>query len=79
MRLRIADDCPADGGYRVAETPRGSRGISYSSVPTTVVMDFWVLNLDGVRVVVDTWYQDGASSGLVDRITRASDSISFVG
>ena len=79
VRLRIADDCPADGGYRVAETPRGSRGISYSNVPTTVVMDVWVLNLDGVPVVVDTWYQDGASTALVEQITQASDSISFVG
>jgi hypothetical protein len=42
-------------------------------------MDFWVLNLDGVPVVIDTWYQSGASTDLVDRITRASDSISFVG
>jgi hypothetical protein len=79
LRLRIADDCSAYGGYRVAETPRGSRGISYSTVPTTVVMDFWVLNLDGVPVVIDTWYQSGASTDLVDRVTRASDSISFVG
>jgi hypothetical protein len=44
-----------------------------------VVMDFWVLNLDGVPVVVDTWYQNGASTALVEQITRASDSISFVG
>ena len=44
----IADDCPEGQAYRVAETPRGSRGISYSIVPATVVMDFWVLDLDGV-------------------------------
>ena len=78
VRLRIADDCPDGGGYRVAETPRGSRGISFSSVPTTVVMDFWVLDVDGVPVVVDTWHQDGASTDLVDRIAQAGDSISFV-
>lgn len=78
VRLRIADDCPDGGGYRVAETPRGSRGISFSSVPTTVVMDFWVLDVDGVPVVVDTWHQDGASTDLVARIAQAGDSISFV-
>jgi hypothetical protein len=78
VRLRIADDCPDGGGYRVAETPRGSRGISFSSVPTTVVMDFWVLDVDGVPVVVDTWHQNGASTDLVDRIAQAGDSLSFV-
>ncbi len=79
VRLRIPDDCPGDGGYRVAETPRGSRGISYSSAPTTVVMDFWVLDVDGVPIVVDTWHQNGASNAQVDRIDQTSDTISFVG
>lgn len=78
VRLEINDDCPPDGGYRVAETPRGSHGISFSDVPRTVVMDFWVLDVDGVPVVVDTWYQNGASTDLVDRITQASNSIRFV-
>ena len=41
LRLEIADDCPEGQGYRVAETPRGSRGISYSNIPETVVIDFW--------------------------------------
>ena len=45
VRLRIKDDCPAGQAYRVAETPRGSRGISYSDVPTTVTVDFWVVDL----------------------------------
>jgi hypothetical protein len=78
LRLRIADDCPDGQAYRVAETPRGSRGISYSMVPETVVMDFWVLDLAGVPVVVDTWHQSDASADLVDRVSRAAESISFV-
>jgi hypothetical protein len=43
-----------------------------------VVIDFWVVDLDGVPVVVDMWHQDDASSQLVDRIARTRDSISFV-
>ena len=42
-------------------------------------MDFWVLELDGVLVVVDSRHQVGASAELVNEIARARDSISFVG
>ena len=78
LRLEIADDCPEDQGYRVAETPRGSHGISYSIIPETVVMDFWVLDLDGVPVVVDAWHQSDASAALVDQVDQARESITFV-
>jgi hypothetical protein len=78
LQLRIAEDCPDDQGYRVAETPRGSFGINYSADPKDVVIDFWVVDLDGVPVVVDMWHQDDASSQLVDRIARTRDSITFV-
>ena len=78
LRLEIADDCPEGQAYRVAETPRGSRGISYSIVPETVVMDFWVLDLDGVPVVVDAWHQSDASADLLDQVAQARESIAFV-
>ena len=79
LRLRILNDCAIGDLYRVAETPRGTRGISYGDVvPMTVVIDFWVIDLDGVPVVVDMWHQEGASERLVDRIAAARDSITFV-
>ena len=64
--------------YRVAWAAKGWRGISYSDVPKEVVIDFWVVDLDGTPVVVDLWHQDDASAGLVDQATRARDSIIFV-
>jgi hypothetical protein len=79
LRLRIADDCPQGQGYRVAETPRGSHGISYSIVPEKVVMDFWVLDLDSGPMVVDAWHQSDASADLVDQVDHARESVTFVG
>jgi hypothetical protein len=77
LQLRITPDCPQREGYRVAETPRGSHGINYSDDLKDVVIDFWVVDLDGVPVVVDAWHHDDASSGLVNRIAQARDSITF--
>jgi hypothetical protein len=78
LRLRIQEYCAFDDLYRVAETPRGTRGISYGSQSTGVVIDFWVLDLDGAAVVVDMWHQGGSSVALVDKVTRAAESITFV-
>ena len=78
LRLRIQEDCGFDALYRVAETPRGTRGINYGYGSTGVVIDFWVLDVDGATVVVDAWHQVGASVGLVDKVTRAAESITFV-
>ena len=50
-----------DEVYRVAETPRGSRGISYGSQSTGVVIDFWVMDEAGAAVVVDAWHEVGSS------------------
>ena len=77
LRLRISDDCPAGEGYRIAETPRGSRGVSFSDTPTTITVDFLVVDLEGVAVVVDLWHQEGASAKLIDELTRARDSITW--
>ena len=41
-------------------------------------MDFWVLDLDGVPVVVDAWHQSDASADLVDQVDQARESITFV-
>ena len=78
LRLRIQDGCGLDDFYRVAETPQGTRGISYGREFTSVVIDFWVLDLDGAAVVVDSWHQVGSSVGLVDKVARAAESITFV-
>ena len=78
LRVRITDDCPSGQGYRVADSARGSRGISYSETPTTVIVDFLVVDLEGDAVVVDLWHQEGASQKLIDKLTRARDSITFV-
>ncbi len=78
LRLQIPDDCAEGQGYRIAETPRGSRGVSYSDVPTTVTVDFLVVDLEGTAVVVDLWHQDGAADSLIAKLTRARDSITFV-
>ena len=77
VRLRIDDQCPEDSGYRVAETIRGSHGISYSDVFTEVIIDFWVMEVDGVPVVVDAWHQEIASSQVVDQVSETRDSITF--
>jgi hypothetical protein len=78
LQLRIQEDCGFDALYRVAETPRGTRGINYGYGSTGVVIDFWVLDVDGATVVVDAWHQVGSSVKLVDKITRAAESITFV-
>jgi len=78
LRVRIDNDCPGDQGYRVAETHRGSHGINYSVSPKDVVMDFWVVDLDGTSVVVEMWHDEDASSELLDKIARTRDSITFV-
>ena len=79
LRLRVDVDCP--NYYRVAQTPRGDRGITYSGAgpnPESVVIDFWVLDIDGTPVVVDQWRDNDAPRDLVDMARRARESITFV-
>jgi hypothetical protein len=82
-RLRIDDQCPLYEYYKIART-RGaeplarSRGVSYGSSSQEVLIDFWVVDLDGTAVVVDQWHQVDASIQLVDRATEVLDSIKFV-
>ena len=80
-QVSITQSCPRHSYYRVAETPRGGRGITYDRPDLTlppVVMDFWVIELEGRPMVVDTWHQQGASADLARRIAQARDSITFV-
>jgi len=66
-----------DEYYRLAETPSGPRGITYDdgTEPQVVVIDLWVVDVDGTTVVVDTWHHAaGTPSGVLDttRLTRTS-------
>jgi hypothetical protein len=80
LRLRIPQECPINEGYRVAETPRGSRGISYAyaSPQPDVVMDFWIMEEAGIAVVLDSWHEAGATTVLLDEVTEATDATRFV-
>lgn len=79
LRLRIDTDCP--GYYRVAHAAGGTRGISYvprEAAAVDVVIDFWVLDVEGEPVVIDQWHNVDAPSRLVDQAREARESITFV-
>ncbi len=78
VRLRIDDQCPLGEWYQVAASPAGVRGITYSNRTKEVLIDFWVVDLDGTAVVVDMWHQVDASTELVGRATQVRDSVNFV-
>jgi hypothetical protein len=80
LRVRIPQKCGNDAAYRVAEAPRGSRGIGYSfgTGQPDVVMDFWVMEEAGVPVVLDSWHEAGASTMLLDEVARATLATRFV-
>jgi hypothetical protein len=82
VRITASDRCLREyyqiAQTQTAETPAGSRGISYGSSSQAVLIDFWVVDLDGTAVVVDMWHQVDASTELVGRATEVLDSIDFV-
>ena len=83
LQLQINARCPAGQYYLVAESVQGGRqGVTYDAgygtVPPDVVIDFWVVDVDGTPVVVDLWRQVGASNELLHAARAASESISFV-
>jgi hypothetical protein len=79
LQLRIISHCGSNDWYRVAETPRGDHGITYGFKPRRpVLIDFWVKDVEGTPIVVETWHQDGLSRHTVDQIARTRDSITFV-
>ena len=63
------------GWYRVAETIRGGRGITFDPV-RAVVIDFWLVD-EGRPVVLETWHEVNASSHLEGQIARVRDSITL--
>lgn len=79
LRLRVDADCRLY--YRVAAAQSGDRGITYPGVDNVVVdvvIDFWVVDLDGTPVVVDQWRNVDAPEGIVDRATRTRESVTLV-
>lgn len=52
--------------------------MSVGFVHKKVLIDFWVVDLDGTAVVVDMRHQADASTELVGRATQVRDSINFV-
>ena len=77
LRLRIDDQCPVGKYYQVAQAPVGPRGITYSRLAKEILIDFWVVDLDGTAVVVDMWHSIDASTELVGRANQVRDSIDF--
>jgi hypothetical protein len=77
LQLLIDPECPANEGYVALEAASGSRGLNYPR-PRPLTIDFWVVDVDGTPVVLDTWSQLGAPEELVDTATETSESASFV-
>jgi len=85
VHLQLRIDAACDLAYQVAEGPAtaGGRGISYfderpQGDARMVVIDFWVVEVDGTAVVVDRFHRAGAPAELVAQSTRAVESIAFV-
>ena len=79
LRVRIDVECGAAGPYLVADAPRGGRWVSHVEVPARdVIIDFWVVDVDGTPVVVDEWHTVNASQELVAKTTTARESITLV-
>lgn len=77
LTMRIDNECPLEEWYQVVLTTNAERGLTYSEVPTEVLIEFWVVDLDGTTVVVDEWHDLGAPQDLIDQAARARDSISI--
>ena len=82
LQLRIDAWCGGDAAYLVADGPAGDRGISYydespQGDARMVIIDFWVVDVDGTTVVVDRFHRADAPAHLVAQSTRAVESITF--
>lgn len=88
LRVRVEAACSpspsSQAAYLVAETKAGAtRAVSYfddaSKVGSgPVVIDFWVLDMNGAAVVVDLFRSADAPQALVDQAGKARESITFV-
>jgi hypothetical protein len=78
LTLRIDNECPFPEWYQPVLTTNGERGLTYSEVPAGVLVEFWVMDLDGTLVVADMWHDIGAPQDLIDQAARARDSMSIL-
>jgi hypothetical protein len=84
VRVDAACDPSVDGNaYQVADTPSGERAVSFygsdsQGVSRTVIIDFWVVDVNGTAVVVDMFRTEDAPKTLVDQAAAARESITFV-
>ncbi|MBO9522775.1 MAG: hypothetical protein J7518_14680 [Nocardioidaceae bacterium] len=87
LQVRVNAACSQAAGptaYVVAETAEAdTRAVSYfaDGVPAdsgAVVIDFWVLDVNGTTVVVDMFRSEGASQALADQAAEGRESIAFV-
>ncbi len=78
LRLRIDPDCDVLAAYRPAETAQGPRGMTYTRLNKVLIVDFWVAEVDGTLVVVDTVRNPDTPPGLVQQAADAADSVTFV-
>lgn len=80
LRLRIVDDCGA-GVYHLADTSVGAHGISYydgQAVAPDVIVDFLVVDVEGIPIVAEFWHHPQADPELISELISVRDSISFV-
>jgi hypothetical protein len=83
LQLQIDAFCGGGAAYLVAAGPNGGRGISYydkrpEGDGDMVIIDFWVVDVDGTTVVVDRFHRADAPDDLIAQSTRAVESITFV-
>lgn len=86
LRMRVDANCGDGAAYLVANQAAAAggraRGISYfdnrPAVSGTVVIDFWVVDVNGTTVVVDMFHTEDAPKALVDEAASALESIRFV-
>jgi hypothetical protein len=78
LRLQVAAVCADGAAYLVTD----DRGISYfdesPAIPGIVIIDFWVLDVDGTTVMVDMFHTADAPRSLVAQAAAARESITLV-
>ena len=83
LQMRIDAWCDGEAAaYLVADGQAGARGISYFDESPQgdegmVVVDFWVVDVDGTSVVVDRFHLEDAPDDLIAQSTQAVESITF--
>ena len=78
LRLRIDPDCDVPTAYRPVLAAWEPRGMTYTEANKVLIVDFWVVEVDGILVVVDTVSNPDTPRGLVRQAAAAADSVTFV-